>query len=73
MNRDDPTTDRDRAIAAARIAARYDLVCGGIDLDVTLEALRGRVEAARESDEPDERELADDIEAALTEAGIALT
>jgi hypothetical protein len=64
--------ERARAIAAAKIAARYDVVCGGIDLEATLEALRARVEAARESDEPGERELADGIEGALAEAGIAL-
>lgn len=65
-------SDRAKAIAAAKIAARYDVVCGGIDLEVTLEALRARVDAARGSDSPGERELADGIERALTEAGIEL-
>ena len=64
--------ERARAIAAAKIAARYDVVCGGIDLEVTLEALRARVEDARASDDAGEGEIADAIEAALEEAGIAL-
>ena len=72
MAGDDPNPDRSRAIAAAKIAARYDVVCGGIDLEATLEALRARVVAARESAEPSEREVADGIEAGLAEAGIAL-
>ena len=64
--------ERARAIAAAKIAARYEVVCGGIDLEATLEALRARVQDARASDEPSERETADGIETALSEAGIEL-
>ena len=64
--------ERARAIAAAKVAARYDVVCGGIDLEATLEALRARVEAARESDDAREHEVAEGIETALAEAGIAL-
>lgn len=69
---DIPNPERARAVAAAKIAARYDVVCGGIDLEATLEALSARVEAARESDDAREREVADGIEAALAEAGISL-
>ena len=39
--------ERARAIALAKIAARYDVVCGGIDAASTLEALHARIEAAR--------------------------
>ncbi len=64
--------DRARAIAAAKIAARYDVVCGGIDLEATLEALQARVEAARASDDAREHEVADGIKRALVEVGIEL-
>ncbi|MEZ4501832.1 MAG: hypothetical protein R3C39_04350 [Dehalococcoidia bacterium] len=64
--------ERAQAIAAAKIAARFDVACGGIDLDATLEALRARVEAARESAEPREHATADGIERALAEAGLRL-
>ncbi|MFN8639550.1 MAG: hypothetical protein U0360_08860 [Dehalococcoidia bacterium] len=34
-------------MALSKLAARYGVVCGGLDADATLEALRGRVEEAR--------------------------
>ena len=61
--------ERAQAISAAKIAARLDVACGGIDLDATLEALRARVLDARASEDASEGALADRIERALAEAG----
>ncbi len=40
-------SERARMIALAKLAARYDVVCGGTDVDTTLEALRARIDGAR--------------------------
>lgn len=64
--------ERAQAIAAAKVAARFDVACGGIDLEATLAALRGRIDAARADGGSGERAVADGIERALAEAGIAL-
>jgi hypothetical protein len=57
--------ERARAIALAKIAARYGVVCGGLDAASTLEALRARIEAARaEGDAALAEALTREIEAA---------
>lgn len=56
--------ERARAIALAKIAARYRVACGGTDAASTLKALRARIEAARaEGDSALAEALAREIEA----------
>lgn len=53
-------------VALARLAAQHGVVCGGTDVDATLEALRGRIDAARaEGDDG----LAEVLEDGIREAG----
>ena len=58
--------ERARAIALAKIAASYNVVCGGIDAASTLEALRARIEAARADGDG---ELAETLERAIEGVG----
>ena len=58
--------ERARAIALAKIAARYDVVCGGSDAVSTLAALRARIEAARADGDA---ALAETLERAIEGAG----
>lgn len=40
-------SERARAVALSRLAARYGVACGGMDTDATLEALRSWLDAMR--------------------------
>ncbi len=52
-------------VALARLAARHGVVCGGTDVDATLEALRARIDAARAQGDVGLAEL---LEAGVAEA-----
>jgi hypothetical protein len=67
-----PEQERVQAIAAAKVAAHYDVACGGTDRHATLEALHARILDARSTEASSERAIADGIERALAAAGIDL-
>ena len=55
------------AIALSKLAARFEVACGGTDVEETMEALLAHRERAREARD---FALADEIRAALAEAGV---
>jgi hypothetical protein len=66
QNADNTATERARAVALSRLAARHGVACGGTETSATLEALRGWLDAIRvDGDEETARRVEAELDAIL--------